>query len=583
MSEATTTPMVSATYEVPTTGLTNSDWDVETDGSNFDIENSAYDVTLTPSAISGDITLTLSSGSFASSDVGKRIVGNGGTAILTATDGSATATTDFTDTSTIASGLWSMYGLSFGANGVKLSSLSIFTDGLILANMEETTSSIDISYTNSRLHMSDNGTKLYIGTASTRQVYQYLLSVPYDISTATYDNKSFSLTTQITISNKFTGIYLSSSGDKLYAYDIGNDNIHQYNLSTAWDVSTASYVSSSLSVASQTGGGSGLEFSLDGTKMYIGGYSLKKIFQYNLSTAWDVSTASYANKFFTVGVEFESTILFDFSFSFDGERVVMVDYYHRLLQYNLSTAWDVSTASYDSVYEIDGSRNIIFMTVSGGSKNIYLFSNTGVIYQYLAQGGEQQENTPTNQYFPAVTNASGQIDTTFWTDINSMTVDEALGGQSAFYAASTDDRTTWKIIISGSGSRNIVRNNSGIWEYNSNTTYGSETWTSATTNTEFKALSEAMTITANKMTGTQLDAVSDSEHFTLETELDLAIILYSSDSTIAPSSDGVAINYDGNIIDTGAVHGTDYTWDTPSTTSVRFTAINAGNFKVRVI
>ena len=73
--------------------------------------------------------VTLGSGSFASTDVGKRIVGNGGDVILTSTGGaySTTGGTAFTDSSTIAAGSWSMFGLKSAgdADGITMSGLTV--------------------------------------------------------------------------------------------------------------------------------------------------------------------------------------------------------------------------------------------------------------------------------------------------------------------------------------------------------------------------------------------------------------------------------------------------------------------------
>ena len=73
-----------------------------------------------------------------------------------------------------------------------------------------------------------------------------------------------------------------------------NDRVYQYTLSTAWDVTTASYDSISFSVSSQESITRAGEFSSDGSNMYIVGESSDTVHQYSLSTAWDVSTASYA-------------------------------------------------------------------------------------------------------------------------------------------------------------------------------------------------------------------------------------------------------------------------------------------------
>jgi hypothetical protein len=174
-------------------------------------------------------------------------------------------------------------------------------------------------------------------------------------------------------------------------------------------------------------------------------------------------------------------------------------------------------------------------------------------------------------------------DSTYWTDINSMTADEAAGNGNIYYCVSTDDRTTWKIAKGTDGERSIVRNNSGTWQYNSNGTYGSTTWANATTNAELAAIQEAMGTAANRMNKTQLDAIPDANHFTLADDLDLAIIFNLSSGATAPSSDGVAINYDANVLNQGAILGTDYTYDAPAQNKVRITSTNAANLKVRIV
>jgi len=164
-----------------------------------------------------------------------------------------------------------------------------------------------------------------------------------------------------------------------------------------------------------------------------------------------------------------------------------------------------------------------------------------------------------------------------------MTATES-GSGTIYYAISTDDRTTWSVVDDTNGERDIVRNNAGTWEYNSNATYGSETWTAGATNTELATLEEAIGTAQNQMDKTQLDAVTDANHITLGNDLDLAIIFNGhSDAVAGASSDGVSINYDANTLNEGAVLGTDYDFDYPASTKVRITSLGNYNLKVRVV
>jgi hypothetical protein len=72
-----------------------------------------------------------------------------------------------------------------------------------------------------------------------------------------------------------------------------------------------------------------------------------------------------------------------------------------------------------------------------------------------------------------------------------MTADQNAGTGNVYYAISTDDRTTWT-VIDNTGERDIVRNNAGTWQYNSNSAYASETWVNGSTNNELATLSQSM-------------------------------------------------------------------------------------------
>jgi len=77
------------------------------------------------------------------------------------------------------------------------------------------------------------------------------------------------------------GLFFKDDGTKMYVVGRANDSVYQYILSTAWDVSTASYDSVSFSVASQDTSPTGLFFKTDGTKMYVVGSTNDTVYQYS--------------------------------------------------------------------------------------------------------------------------------------------------------------------------------------------------------------------------------------------------------------------------------------------------------------
>jgi len=198
-----------------------------------------------------------------------------------------------------------------------------------------------------------DGAKMYIVGSANDTIYQYSTTAPAsvvwtdpDLANTSYDSASFSVAT----SNQETvPIGLAFKPDGVSMFMIGNDNdtVYQYTLSTAWDLSTASYASKSFSIATQETSVSGLAFKPDGTIFYVCGSGTDDVFQYTLSTAWDISTASYASKSFSFNTQ--DTAVTGVGFNDDGTKMYMSGSINdTIFQYTLSTAWDVSTASYAS-------------------------------------------------------------------------------------------------------------------------------------------------------------------------------------------------------------------------------------------
>ena len=90
--------------------------------------------------------------------------------------------------------------------------------------------------------------------------------------------------------------------------------------SGAWDISTASYLQN-FSVASQETTPSDIFFKPDGTKMYVIGYIGDDVNEYDLSTAWDVTSASYLQNFSVSAQETSPSGIF---FKPDGLKMYVV-------------------------------------------------------------------------------------------------------------------------------------------------------------------------------------------------------------------------------------------------------------------
>jgi len=189
------------------------------------------------------------------------------------------------------------------------------------------------------LTINSNGTALFVIGSDTSTVYQYSLPTAFDVSTRELI-RSFDVTAQ---DSKPQAIDVRDGGSKLYTVGSQNDNIYQYDLSTAFDISTASFAQS-FDIGTQSTAPVGLDFRPDGTQAYINGPNADKVYQYDLSTAFDISTASFSQSFDVSGQVSNSRGL---SFNSDGDELYAIGATDQVIaQYHLSTAFDISTATF---------------------------------------------------------------------------------------------------------------------------------------------------------------------------------------------------------------------------------------------
>jgi hypothetical protein len=189
---------------------------------------------------------------------------------------------------------------------------------------------------------SPDGRNMYVMGPAGDDVNQYILSTAWTVSSATYV-RVFSVSSQ---DSAPVGLYFREDGLKMYIVGQTNDTVYQYALTSPWDISTASYESKSFSVAGQDITPAGIYFRDNGTRMFMVGSTGDAVYQYNLATAWDVSTASYIQSFSVASQEVTPQ---DISFVNDGTRMfILGSNDDDITIYNLTTPWDISTASYSS-------------------------------------------------------------------------------------------------------------------------------------------------------------------------------------------------------------------------------------------
>jgi hypothetical protein len=229
------------------------------------------------------------------------------------------------------------------------------------------------------VRFSNDGSKMFVQGYGSDKVYQYGLSSAYDLSTASYSSLSASVNGSLPY-----GFCFNSDGTKLYSVDLASDNVTEYSLSSAFDLTGGLSQNSQFSIASQDSQASDVVFNTSGTKMFVLGNSNDSVFQYSLSSAFDISTASYDSVSFSLNSQ-DSTPN-GIEFNPDGTKLFMIGAASdSVYQYTLSSAFDVSTASYDSISFSVSSQDTSPSGVTfknDGSKMYISGDGTDTIYQY---------------------------------------------------------------------------------------------------------------------------------------------------------------------------------------------------------
>tara|TARA_B100000073_G_scaffold273523_2_gene233371 strand:+ start:1203 stop:3590 length:2388 start_codon:yes stop_codon:yes gene_type:complete len=160
------------------------------------------------------------------------------------------------------------------------------------------------------------------------------------------ENAIFESASPFTVESGFEGMFLDALGVRLFtahganSYTVGK--IQQYQLTSSHDMSTGSFVRElTLNIDNLTFQyATSVEFKPDGTRMYVSGLtnSGNKVAQYDLSTAWDISTAS-------LDIAISMPAISSVRLQDTGEHMFILDTADpdTLKKYNMVTPWDIGT------------------------------------------------------------------------------------------------------------------------------------------------------------------------------------------------------------------------------------------------
>ena len=116
------------------------------------------------------------------------------------------------------------------------------------------------------------------------------------------------------------GLTFNNDGTKMYVIGWKGDDVNTYTLSTAFDVSSTVSFVDDYSLASQDDAGRDVKFNPDGTKMFYLGGANDRVYEYTLTTAFDVSTRSDVDSFPVPEDSFPNSL----EFSTDGTKMFVL-------------------------------------------------------------------------------------------------------------------------------------------------------------------------------------------------------------------------------------------------------------------
>ena len=240
--------------------------------------------------------------------------------------------------------------------------ISEFTEAqTINANLETDTSSNLGSHTGVCINPL-TGDRFYTCDRSFNDYFQWDPATPWDISTFPSPNDANAFLAE-TYSDS---VYPSIAGDgSFFYYCRGNTNVvDQIALSTPGDISSGgSAVSATFSEVSFV---FGLDFNNDGTMVFINSGNGDRVWSYDLSTPYDLTTRSNAQQ----SPQLTDLTGFPTGVAIDGSGTkcyVCQGGGANVRQYNMSTPFDVTSmsATADDTLAVAGFTNIQIDKVSG--------------------------------------------------------------------------------------------------------------------------------------------------------------------------------------------------------------------------
>ena len=230
------------------------------------------------------------------------------------------------------------------------------------------------------------------GNSVSQAISSFSLSFGPDLTNASYDNLSFSVSSQETYPS---GLSFNSDGTKMFIVGAGSDKVHQYSMTNGFSLASGnvSYDNLSFSTSSQDATARQVSFNSDGTKMFILGSTSKSVYQYSLTNGFSLASGNVTYDSVSFDVSSQDSSPMGLAFNSDGTKMFIVgsssDEVH---QYSMTNGFSLASGnvSYDNLSFSTSSQDATARQVSfnsDGTKMFILGSTSKSVYQYSLTNG----------------------------------------------------------------------------------------------------------------------------------------------------------------------------------------------------
>jgi len=225
----------------------------------------------------------------------------------------------------------------------------------------------------------DDGSRLYEVSGSQEEIYQYTVSTPFDVSSASFQT---SISTQ---DDRPVGLAWNNNGTRLYEVNDGfasaGPRIYQSTVSTPFDITSASF---QTSISTEDSDPTHIAWNDDGSRLYeLGEGSFGDIYQYSVSTPFDISSASFSSSINT-----QDTTPEGMGWGDNGSLLYEVAD-DNIYQYSVGTPYDITSASLQTSINTNNNESFatdIKFSNDGSIMHVSIIS-PDIIQQYTVTAG----------------------------------------------------------------------------------------------------------------------------------------------------------------------------------------------------